>query len=205
MEQDRRRLLESLKNKGVPSNIIEAFSRVDRSLFLPERLLPYSYEDIALPLEDGSTISQPTTVAFMLELLELAKGQKVLELGSGSGYTLTLISEIIEDGKVYGVEISQDLAVKSKRVLTDKTNIDIINKDASNGAPQYAPYDRILVSFSSPDMRLASIYTEQLNDGGVLVIPVKESIIKIKKENGKINKTTFAGYIFVPFKEVRNT
>ena len=205
MEKQKEDLINNLRKKGVSVEIIDAFTSAKRENFIPERLNSYAYDDIALPLEDGSQISQPTTIAFMLELLELRPGLKVLELGSGCGYALELISYIVKNGKVYGVEISKDLAIKSKRNLSDKENIDIINKDAAYGAPQYAPFERILVSFSCPDMRLPSIFVDQLTEGGILVVPVRESVFQLKKNEGKITTTEFPGFAFVPFKDQVNT
>src|SRR3989338_8202042 len=86
------------------SKIADAFQKVRREDFLPEHLKPYAYENMALPLEEGSSLSQPKTIAFMIELLELTPNQKILEIGSGSGYVLALLSELIKEGKIYGME-----------------------------------------------------------------------------------------------------
>ena len=134
-------LLEGLKKRGFDSKVIDAFSRVKRENFVPDRLIGYEYEDISLPLAEGSTISQPSTIAFMLNLLDLHQGQKVLEIGSGSGYTLALISEIIKNGKIYGLELNQRLAVKSRKVLENNSIVEIINRSGINGLPDFSPLD----------------------------------------------------------------
>jgi len=189
-------LLAVLRAKGFPEYIISAFAKVRREDFVPENLVAYSYEDMALPVEDGSTISQPSTVAFMLTLLEPKQGQKILEIGSGSGYVLALISEIIKEGKIYGVEIIQKLAVKSKNLLQKDSNIEILNKDASNGLPEFAPYDRILISASCPDIPYYLI--NQLKPNGIIVAAVKQSIVQIKREGNNFSVKEFPGFAFVP-------
>jgi protein-L-isoaspartate(D-aspartate) O-methyltransferase len=118
-------LLASLKKKGCPDYILNAFEKVRREDFIPDRLIGYAYEDIALPVEEGSTLSQPSTIAFMLNLLEPKDGQKILEIGSGSGYVLALLAEINKTGKIYGVEILKSMAISSKKRLESKTNLDI--------------------------------------------------------------------------------
>jgi len=193
---DNSRLIELLRVKGFPEQIINAFAKVKRENFVPENLVAYSYEDMALPLEDGSTISQPSTIAFMLSLLELKQGQKILEIGSGSGYVLALISEIIKEGKIYGVEIIQRLAIKSKNLLQKDSNIEILNKDASKGLPEFAPYDRILISASCPEIPYFLI--NQLKPNGIIVAAVKQSIVQIKREGNNFTVKEFPGFSFVP-------
>ncbi len=223
---DKSLLIDSLRRQNCEESIISAFQKVRREDFLPEHLKPYAYEDIALPLEDGSTTSQPSTIAFMLSLLDLNQNQKVLEIGSGSGYVLALISEIkksfhedlglldaqdaksskrhldiIKDGKIYGLEINKNLAVKSANILKKDSNVIIFNRSGSIGLPDFAPFDRILVSASFRDMRIPYQIAEQLKESGVLVAPVKSSIFKIKKTRGKLEEKEYYGFAFVPFKE----
>ena len=193
------KLIDSLKKKGFPSLIINAFEKVTREEFLPDNVAAYAYDDIALPIEDGSTISQPSTIAFMLSLLDPKQNQKVLEIGSGSGYALALISEIIKNGKIYGLEINQRLAVKSKKTLSSNSLVEILNRSGVNGLSDFSPFDRILVSASCQDMRIPSLLLDQLSDNGIMVAAVKQSIIQFKKESGKIKKNEFPGFVFVPF------
>ena len=116
-------LINSLKQKGFSRRILNAFEKVKRENFIPDKLKKYAYEDTALPIGEAQTISQPYTIAMMLSMLELKKGQKVLELGSGCGYVLALISEIVGDkGRVYGIErIKEDR--KSTRLNSSHTDI----------------------------------------------------------------------------------
>jgi len=189
-------LLETLRKKGTPEPIIAAFDKIKRENFVPEHLIGYAYDDMALPVEEGSTLSQPSTVAFMLSLLEPKPESRILEIGSGSGYVLALLSEIASQGKVYGIEILKSLAVVSKSRLADKANVEIFNRDGSNGLPEFAPYDRILISASCPE--IPKNLLEQLKDPGIMVAAVKQSIIQIKKENGLVIEKEFPGFAFVP-------
>ena len=193
---NKQELLESLKKKNFPNWIIDAFNKIKRENFVPENLKAYSYEDMALPIEDGSTISQPSTIAFMLDLLHPKQGQKILEIGSGSGYALALLSNIIKEGKIYGIEIIERLAVKSKKLLEKDSNIEIISRSGADGLPEFAPYDRILISASCPELP-RHLYI-QLKDGGIMVAAVKQSIFQVKKENGVVTEKEFPGFVFVP-------
>jgi len=198
---EREALLSSLRMKGYGSGIIDAFERVKREKFIPQNLIGFAYDDIALPIETGSTISQPSTIAFMLDLLELKVDSKVLEIGSGSGYVLALMSEIVLEGEIYGLEIIQKLAVKSSAILSENKIVKIFNKEGSEGLPKFAPYDRILISASSADMRIPMNLTEQLKDNGIIVAAVGQSIVQLKKQNGKIQKKEFPGFAFIPLRK----
>lgn len=193
---DKEQLIAHLKQQGYSNEITNAFANVERKEFALEHLLAYAYEDIALPIEEGATLSQPSTIAFMLKLLDLKPGQKILEIGSGSGYALALMSEISKGAKIYGLELIKKLAVKSKRILKDKQNITIINKNGFHGLSKFAPYDRILVSASADAIPFHLL--TQLNDPGILVLPVKQSIFCIKKENNNIIEKEYPGFAFVP-------
>ena len=196
---DKSELLAGLKAMGYSESIVYAFSRVKREDFVPERFVSYSYDDIAIPLEDGSTISQPKTTALMLSLLELKQEQKILEIGSGSGYVLALISEIIKSGKIYGIELNKRLAVNSKTLLQNDSNIEVLSRNGFLGLPEKAPFDRILISAAAEEIP-KHLYS-QLNDSGIIVAAVKQSIFQIKKQNGVITEKEFPGFVFVPLKK----
>lgn len=191
-------LIASLKEGNSTPQIIKVFEKVRREDFVPPNLVEYAYEDTALPLEKGATISQPYTIAFMLSLLELSenKNQKILEIGSGSGYVMALISEITKGAEIYGIEIIRSLAKKSKHNLKNYKNIKILNRDGSKGFLQKEPFDRILVSASSN--QIPRYIINQLKDNGILVIPIRNSIFQIKKKKSKIIKKEFPGFVFVP-------
>jgi len=192
-------LLASLKKKGFSEPVINAFSKVKREDFVPEHLIGYAYEDIALPVMEGSTLSQPSTVAFMLNLLDVKDNQKILEIGSGSGYALALLSEMNPNGKVYGIEILRELAIRSKNYLENKKNVEVVMRDGSQGLPEFAPFDRILISASCPEVPTNLL--PQLKEDGILVAAVKQSIFQIKKENQETLEKEYPGFAFVPLRK----
>ena len=189
-------LIASLRKKGFSESIVKAFEKVKREDFVPEHLIGYAYEDMALPVMDGSTLSQPSTVAFMLDLLDVKEGQKIVEIGSGSGYVLALLAEMNQSGKIYGVEILKDLAVKSMKYLESRKNVEVVIRNGSQGFPELAPYDRIIISASCPEVPRHLL--SQLNDNGVLVAAVKQSIFQIKKSSEGIIEKEYPGFVFVP-------
>lgn len=191
-------LINHLRRQGFSEKVVMAFENVKREDFIPEDYRAYSYEDIALPIGYGATISQPSTIAFMLSLLDLHENQKILEIGSGSGYVLALLSEITR-GKIFGVEINKPIADKSKKILKDYRNVKVFARSGKNGLVKYAPYDRVLVSASASEIPQEIV--KQLKSDGVMVIPVKESIIRVKKSHGAIQTEEFPGFAFVPFIE----
>jgi len=187
-------LLDELKSQGFPKKILNAFSKVNRENFIPNNLKPYAYYDQPLPIADSSTISQPYTIAFMLDLLELKDNIKILEIGSGSGYVLALINQLSNNSQIYGIEKINDLVEKSKKLLSK--NIKIISGDGSNGLIINAPFDRILssASFNKTPTQLF----KQLKNNGIFVTPIQDSIFQFKKINNKINSKEFPGFVFIP-------
>lgn len=200
-------LVDYLKDRGVlkSDEIVNAFLKIDRINFVIKEFLDEAYGDYPLQLYDGQTISQPYTVAFMLELLEPKKGQKILDIGFGSGWTTALLAEIVgEKGKVYAVEILHSLFEFGKQNIEKynfikKNRVELFLKDGSKGLKEYSPFDRILVSASAK--KIPQELIDQLNEDGILVIPDLEGIWKIKKINGKIEKEYYYGFAFVPLKE----
>jgi len=198
-------LLEHLKTLGFSQKILNAFSTVGREEFIPSELEQQAYEDTALPIGQGQTISQPYTIALMLSELNLKKGQKVLEAGSGSGYVLALISSIVgKSGKVFGLELINELAKKSKKSLVGYKNTRVYNKNGYKGLPEEAPFDRIILSAAIREIPKKLL--EQLKDDGILVAPIgprfeQKITVFQKKGNEIIKKTEIPGFIFVPFVE----
>jgi len=188
--------LESLKKQGFSEYIVKAFERVSRESFVPYHWKEHTYDDSALDIGFGQTISQPYTIAFMLSLLELKDNQKIIEIGSGSGYVLALINELSPDSKIYGVERLGVLAVKSQEILHDKENIQVFKKDGYDGLKKYSPYDRILISAAADELPKHLI--NQLKIGGIMVVPVQNSIFHIKKTAHGFIKKEFPGFVFVP-------
>jgi len=196
-------LLSSLKKAGFNDKIISAFSNVKREDFIPENVKGLAYSDIALPIGSDQTISQPSTIALMLSLLHLNKGQKVLEIGSGSGYVLSLMSEIVgEKGLVCGVEILRDIYNESKKSLRPYTNVRVYCQDGKEGLKFQAPFDRILISAALETIPQAIL--NQLKDQGILVAPVGgfngQSIVGIRRHGSYFNKfKEIPGFVFVRF------
>ena len=181
---DKISLIAHLRSQEFPTKIIRAFKKIPREEFIPKEYKLQAYLDIPLPIGNNVTISQPFTIAFMLNLLELKNNQKILEIGSGSGYVLALLAEITK-GKIYGVEIIKELAIKSRQILkkSNYKNIKVINKSGKLGLSEFAPYDRILISASANE--IPYYLTEQLKENGIIVSSVRNSIIKIKKQKEK--------------------
>ena len=193
---DKQELLKELKQEGFSKKILDAFAKIKREDFIPEELKEAAYENQPLPIGKGATISQPYTIAFMLELLELSDDLKILEIGSGSGYVLALMNELARNSEIYGIEINKKVAQKSRNVLKDFKNIKIITGNGFLGLKKYAPYERILISAAAEKMP-EHLYS-RLEEDGILVCPVKNSIFKIWKENGRIKTNESPGFVFVP-------
>ena len=200
--QTHRMLIDSMILNGVlhSPQIIAAFEKVDRKYFVPEDLTELTYLDRPLPIGEGQTISQPSTVAFMLELLEPYAGQKILDIGAGSGWTTSLLCAIVgEQGSVLGLE-RIDVLVERGRENLSKLGFGKQCRIEKAGEVLGRPgeiFDRILVSASSEEVPTALF--SQLNVGGVLVIPVKDTIYRFTKlSEEEISKEAYPGFRFVP-------
>jgi len=183
--------------------IIRAFKAVDRANFvLPEYKL-LAYEDEALPLGYEQTISQPTVVAFMLELLEPQCGEHILDVGSGSGWTTALLAKIVgAAGKVNGVEIVQQLTTFGQTNIAKYNfpSVSITQAKEEVGLQEHAPFDKILVSAGSSSIPQPLL--DQLIIGGTMVIPIGTAVWKIhKKTKSKNDIEKFEGFLFVPLIE----
>jgi protein-L-isoaspartate(D-aspartate) O-methyltransferase len=185
--------------------IIDAFMSVDRRIFVPDEFLSDAYGDYPLPIGEGQTISQPSTVAFMLELLGAKPGEHVLDIGSGSGYSSAVLSRIVgEEGFVTGLERVPGLVIYARQrlALLGVKNVEIKEVEGDTLGICGMEFDRILVSAAAEELPKTLI--SQLKKGGVLVIPVGNHILRCKKEaDGKVAIDSFYGFSFVPliFKE----
>lgn len=180
-------------------HIIDAFRTVDRKYFVPVSFAEETYIDAPLPIGNSQTISQPSTVAFMLERLAPQEGDTVLDIGSGSGWTTALLCQIVgEKGSVTGVERVGDLVEQGQNNLSQfQFNHGCIKKAGEKLGLPGEQFDRILVSASADE--IPEELFSQLKIGGILVIPVENSIYKFKKVSEEEIKTEeFYGFVFVP-------
>lgn len=179
--------------------ILEAMRAVPRADFLPEHQRAEAAGDYPLPIGHGQTNSQPSTVRDMLRLLEVAPGQRVLDVGSGSGWTTALLAHLVgPDGRVIGVEKVPALVEASRAALAPYRFGHAEIREAGDvlGAPADAPFDRILVSADPRSMPPELV--EQLGDGGVLVIPVADVMHRVRRTGAGLEDTEHGWYGFVP-------
>lgn len=178
----------------------EAFRVIDRKDFVRPDYVSEAYEDYPLPIGEGQTISQPTTVVFMLELLDPKPGEKILDVGSGSGWTTALLAKLVgPSGKVFGVEKIPDLVSFGQKNLEKYSLKDtsIVKAGKDLGLPNEAPFDKIMVSAAAE--KLPTKLVNQLKPGGIMVIPIRDSICKVtKRPDSSLEKKSYPGFMFVP-------
>ncbi len=189
-----------IKARGVKDpRVLSAMSKVERHRFVPEEYVNSAYSDQPLPIGEGQTISQPYIVALMTELLELKGEERVLEIGTGSGYQAAILAELVKE--VYSIEIIESLANSAKKKLIELgyKNVYVKAGDGYLGWPEVAPFDAIIVT-AAPD-HIPNPLLEQLKEGGRMVIPVgtfAQELKKIVKRSGKIETTDVIPVVFVP-------
>lgn len=191
-------------------SIIEAFYKIRRRDFLPPDLKEDEAVNAPLPIGQGQTISQPLTVAFMLELLQPKEGDKILDVGSGSGWQTAMLAQIVGfQGKVFGIERISELKEFGEKNAQkyNLDNIEFICGDGSQGLPPKAPFDKIIVAAATQEIPQALL--DQLKIGGRLVIPIGgrwlQDIILVEKEGeDKYKETRYPGFAFVPLIEDEN-
>ena len=202
LESQKESLIDYWKRESVVKNreIIKAFREVKREDFVLPEYKKMSYLDSALPLIKNQTISQPTTVAIMTQILKPKKGQKILEIGSGSGYQAAILSRIVgSKGRVHTIEIVPELYEYSKEKLSKFRNVKVHLGDGSKGLEKYAPFDRIIVTAGASDVPRELV--KQLKVNGLLVIPLgvmEQKMITLKKTSKGIKEEDHGYFMFVP-------
>lgn len=197
----RRQLVKVVEGKGIKDErVLAAIGKIPRHFFFENALVEHAYEDKAFPIGAGQTISQPYTVAFQTELLQLKPGDKVFEIGTGSGYQSIVLMEL--GAEVYTIEYQKELYERTSQFLPKmgyKPNF--YYGDGSQGMSRFAPYDKIIVTAGAPTVPDALI--DQLKVGGILVIPVGDAktqqMLRITKTaENKVRTETFTNFKFVP-------
>jgi len=203
IEKRQSMVLNQLRSRDIiDSKVLQAMLTVPRHKFVDEHIRESAYNDCPLAIGEGQTISQPYIVALMTQLLELKGDEKVLEIGTGSGYQAAVLAEIVEE--VYTIEIYESLSKKSEKLLNDLgyRNIKFKVGDGYHGWEEYAPYDAIIVT-CAPDHVPPQLLQQIKDDGGRIVIPVGgiwmvQTLMKIEKIEGKIKSKGIIGVRFVP-------
>ena len=191
-------ILTKLVTLGIPSPLIQAISLVDREQFVPHNVRLYAYEDTALPIEHGMTLPPVSIVAKMLTLTELADNQKILEIGSGSGYVLALIAKAYPGTECFGLEINARVAFSTVKRLENYKNIHLFAKSGFNGFSEQAPFDRIIVSAAAENTETLLLLRPQLIEGGIIIAPVGDKLIHIRRTEHSHRITEHPGTTFVP-------
>lgn len=197
----RQHMREQLIAQGIQQkSVLDAMCAVPRHLFVQEAFLARAYDNTSLPIGYGQTISHPYTVAHMSELLEIEKGMRVLEIGTGSGYQAAVLAAM--GCHVFSIERLRDLYLKTRALLRQLgfESIHLQRGDGTLGFPQAAPYDRIIVTAGGPE--IPKPLTDQLDDGGIMLIPVgskehSQEILKIRKNHGSLHTERIGDAVFV--------
>lgn len=200
----RKNMLIELANDGITNtDVLEAMDKVPRHWFLDEAFLNISYENRAFPIGNEQTISHPKTVAYQTQLLNIKKGEKILEIGTGCGYQTAVLFQM--GAKVYSIERQKDLHISTKKFL-DSIRVRAFLKygDGYKGLPSYGPFDKIIVTAAAPFIPNALL--EQLTEGGRLVIPVGEGKVQTmtvvdRLAGNNYEKKEYGEFSFVPMLE----
>jgi protein-L-isoaspartate(D-aspartate) O-methyltransferase len=197
----KRMVEEQLVPRGIRNRkVLDAFLKVERHKFVPQELLGSAYADYPLPIGEGQTISQPYIVALMTECLDLSGQEKVLEIGTGSGYQAAILAELASE--VYSIERFSALARRAEDTLLELgyANIKIKVDDGTLGWEEFAPFDRIIITAAAP--RIPLPLSEQLAENGKLVLPLGETFTQVltvvEKKKDKLESTQVCGCVFVP-------
>ncbi len=197
----RNRLVREVAQKGIEDKrVLNAIATVPRHLFFESSFIQFAYQDKAFPIGAGQTISQPYTVAFQSELLEIKEGEKVLEVGTGSGYQAAVLCEL--GAKVFTIERQSDLYLKSSKMLRQMGyRLQFYLGDGYKGLPQFAPFDKVLVTAGAP--KIPEDLLTQLAIGGMMVIPIGGDDVQVmtritRESETEFSQEEFGLFAFVP-------
>lgn len=204
----RKKLIDSIRDKGITDeNVLEAMMNIPRHYFLDTALEHIAYQDRAFPIGEGQTISQPYTVAYQSQLLEVKPYEKILEIGTGSAYQAIVLAEM--GASVFTIERQKKLFELNKSfILKSKyPGIKFFYGDGFEGLPTYAPFDKIIITAAAPFIPPKLI--EQLKPGGKMVIPLDDNGVQkmmriTKNEDGTLDEETFSNFSFVPMLQGRS-
>ena len=206
----RKQLVDQLRAKGIADEaVLNAINEVPRHVFLDSSFVELAYQDKAFPIGSGQTISQPHTVAFQTQLLQVRKGLKVLEIGTGSGYQACVLAAL--GAEVFTIERQRNLFFKTKEILEQLPfKVKTFLGDGYEGLPTYQPFDRIIITAGAPSIPEALV--KQMKTGGIMVIPMDnakgdgQTMLKVTKmDDGTLKKEEFGDFKFVPMlKEIGN-
>jgi len=205
----RNKLVDTVRNKGITDErVLNALSKVPRHFFLDSAFDELAYDDRAFPIGEGQTISQPYTVAYQTQLLDIRPFLKVLEIGTGSGYQAVILAEM--GAQVYTIERQKKLFDQNKAFAFLKRYLSVkcFYGDGYEELPTYAPFDRVLITAAAPDFPPKLI--EQLKPGGMMVLPLGmgevQRMMRISKlENGALREEVFDNFSFVPMLSGKNS
>jgi len=203
----RKKLIESLSEKGIHNTLVlDAMNRIPRHLFMDNAFVNFAYQDKAFPIGSGQTISQPYTVAFQTQLLEIKSFDRVLEVGTGSGYQAAVLSLL--DAEVFTVERQKELFLKTKKFLPELGyNCNFVYGDGYKGLPKFAPFDKIIITCGAPF--IPKDLVAQLKIGGRMVAPIGDGNVQVMHLIEKISETetkttTHGEFSFVPMLNDKN-
>lgn len=200
----RKKLIAELREKGIKDDrILNAFDAVPRHYFLDNAFAEQAYSNMAFQIGSGQTISHPFTVAFQTQLLDVQRGDKILEIGTGSGFQTSILCEM--GAKVFSIERHKELHLKAKRILSHLGyGARLTFGDGYKGMPAFAPFDKVIITCGAPSIPQSLI--DQMKVGGCMIIPIGEGtdqLMKrvIKGEDGSISEEEFGVFRFVPMLE----
>jgi len=195
------RLILELRESGiVDTKVLSAIEKIPRENFIPENFRNQAYENIALPIAENQTISQPFIVAKMTQLLQLSKSHKVLEIGTGSGYQCAILSLLSR--RVYTIERIKLLLIQAENIFSKLKLTNIVTKhaDGNFGWKEQIPFDRVI--FTAATLKISDQFFEHISEGGIIVCPIikknKQILVRYKKNNNQISEEEYDNVLFVP-------